>query len=214
MLAHVLATAVRRPDRAAPRPGTRYPERRRRLHHEAAKAEQALPEWQAATEALIMAAENRGPLMHARVSMLRALNRHVERVFNPDRKDTHWGKWKFKEGSMRPWAPSQVTRHSRLEVGRASPRPQTCESGEFSTIPQICATKGALSSRIWPVDVAGRSAPAFAGRPKPSTHFSFELFPKSADFPKKRVARKSPASPRKPRLPPGGGGFGFSCAVG
>ncbi len=60
------------------------------------KAEQNLPEWQAATEALIMAAEDRGPLLHARVGMLRALNRHAERVFNPDRKDTHWGKRKLK----------------------------------------------------------------------------------------------------------------------
>ena len=30
--------------------------------------------------------------MHARIGMLRALNRNVERVFNPDRKDTNWGK--------------------------------------------------------------------------------------------------------------------------
>jgi hypothetical protein len=30
------------------------------------KGEQHLEEWQAATEALIMAAEDRGPLMHAR----------------------------------------------------------------------------------------------------------------------------------------------------
>jgi hypothetical protein len=59
-------------------------------------AEQDTAEWQAATEALIMAAENRGPLMHARVGMLRALNRNVERVFNPDRKDTNWGKRKLK----------------------------------------------------------------------------------------------------------------------
>jgi hypothetical protein len=49
------------------------------------KAEQGLAEWRAATEALIMAAEGAGPLMHARVGMLRALNRRVERVFNPDR---------------------------------------------------------------------------------------------------------------------------------
>jgi hypothetical protein len=27
--------------------------------------------------------------------MLRALNRHVERVFNPDRKERHWGKRKL-----------------------------------------------------------------------------------------------------------------------
>jgi hypothetical protein len=53
-------------------------------------------EWQAAIEALLMAAENRGPLMHARIGMLRALNRHVERVFNPNRKDKHWGQRKLK----------------------------------------------------------------------------------------------------------------------
>jgi hypothetical protein len=45
-------------------------------------------EWQAAIEALLMAAENRGPLMHARIGMLRALNRKVERTFDPSRKDT------------------------------------------------------------------------------------------------------------------------------
>jgi hypothetical protein len=55
------------------------------------KAEQDTAEWQAATEALIMAAENRGPLMHARVGVLRALNRDVERVFSPDRKEAHAG---------------------------------------------------------------------------------------------------------------------------
>jgi len=34
--------------------------------------------------------------MMARIGMLRALNRHVERVFNTDRKDKHWGKRKIK----------------------------------------------------------------------------------------------------------------------
>jgi len=38
------------------------------------KAEQAKPHWQAATEAVLTAAEDRGPLLHARVGMLRALN--------------------------------------------------------------------------------------------------------------------------------------------
>ena len=52
--------------------------------------------WQAAIEALIMAAEDREPLLHARVGMLRALNHGVERVFNPDRKDHHWGRRKLK----------------------------------------------------------------------------------------------------------------------
>ena len=53
-------------------------------------------EWQAAIEALLMAAEDRGPLMHARIGVLRALNRNVERVFDSTRKDTQWGKRKLK----------------------------------------------------------------------------------------------------------------------
>ena len=64
------------------------------------KAEQSHKEWQDAIEALILAAEGRGPIMHARIGMLSALNRHVERVFNPDRKDHHWGKRKLARGSI------------------------------------------------------------------------------------------------------------------
>jgi hypothetical protein len=56
------------------------------------KATQQVPHWQAAIEALIMAAEGRGPLLHARVGILRAMNHGVERVFRPDRQETHWGK--------------------------------------------------------------------------------------------------------------------------
>ena len=37
-----------------------------------------------------------GPTMLARIGVMKALNRHVERVFNPERKDTHWGKRKRK----------------------------------------------------------------------------------------------------------------------
>jgi hypothetical protein len=29
--------------------------------------------------------------------VMKALNRHVERVFNPDRKETHWGQRKLKQ---------------------------------------------------------------------------------------------------------------------
>jgi hypothetical protein len=42
-----------------------------------------------------MAAEDREPLMHAHIGMLRALNRHVERLFDPNRKDPHWGRRKL-----------------------------------------------------------------------------------------------------------------------
>jgi hypothetical protein len=34
-------------------------------------------------EALILVAESGGPTMFARIGIARALNRHVERVFNP-----------------------------------------------------------------------------------------------------------------------------------
>ena len=60
------------------------------------KAEHSAPEWQAAMEALILVADRGGPTMFARIGIMRALNRHVERVFNPDRKDHHWGKRKLK----------------------------------------------------------------------------------------------------------------------
>jgi hypothetical protein len=55
-----------------------------------------LPEWQTAIAFLIGAAEGRDFLMHARIGVMRALNhRHVERVFNPSRKDKHWGRRKL-----------------------------------------------------------------------------------------------------------------------
>ena len=60
------------------------------------KVEHDAPEWQAAMEALILVAENGGPTMFARIGVMRGLNRHVERVFDPSRKDTHWGKRRLK----------------------------------------------------------------------------------------------------------------------
>jgi hypothetical protein len=59
------------------------------------KAGQDLEEWQAAIGCLIGAAEGRDFLMHARVGMLRALNRQVERTFDSSRKDTHRGRRKL-----------------------------------------------------------------------------------------------------------------------
>jgi hypothetical protein len=49
------------------------------------KAEHEAQEWQAAMEALILVATLGGPTMFARIGIMMALNRHVERVFNPDR---------------------------------------------------------------------------------------------------------------------------------
>ena len=46
-------------------------------------AEQDLEEWQAAVEALLLVVELNGPTMMARIGIMRALNRNVERVFDP-----------------------------------------------------------------------------------------------------------------------------------
>jgi hypothetical protein len=73
-----------------------------RILHDAAtyitelpKKEAAVSEWQAAIEALMLVADRGGPIMFARIGVMRALNRHVERVFDPSRKDHHWGKRKL-----------------------------------------------------------------------------------------------------------------------
>jgi hypothetical protein len=46
------------------------------------KAEHMAAEWQAAMEALMLVATLGGPTMFARIGIMRALNRHVERAFN------------------------------------------------------------------------------------------------------------------------------------
>jgi hypothetical protein len=47
-------------------------------------------------EALILVATSGGPTMFARIGVMRALNRRIERVFDPSRKDHHWGRRKLK----------------------------------------------------------------------------------------------------------------------
>ena len=64
------------------------------------KAEHMATEWQAAMEALILVATLGGPTMFARIGIMRALNRHVERVFDPSRKNKHWGRPVAGAGSM------------------------------------------------------------------------------------------------------------------
>jgi hypothetical protein len=59
------------------------------------KAEHEAPEWQTAMEVLMIVARLNGPTMMARIGVMKALNRHVVREFNPDRKDHHWGKRKL-----------------------------------------------------------------------------------------------------------------------
>jgi hypothetical protein len=60
------------------------------------EAEHMTAEWQAAMLALMLVVELNGPTMMARIGIMRALNRNVEREFDSSRKDTHWGKRKLK----------------------------------------------------------------------------------------------------------------------
>lgn len=59
------------------------------------KKEADSSEWQTAIEALSWS-DLRGPTMFARIAVMRALNRNVERAFNPNRQDRHWGKQNLK----------------------------------------------------------------------------------------------------------------------
>jgi hypothetical protein len=47
-------------------------------------------------EALLLVATSGWPTMFAHIGIVRALNRRVERVFNPDRKYHDWGRRKPK----------------------------------------------------------------------------------------------------------------------
>ena len=59
------------------------------------KAEHDADEWQAAMQALLLVAEQDGPPIFARIGIMKATNRHVERVLDHSRKDKHWGKRKL-----------------------------------------------------------------------------------------------------------------------
>jgi hypothetical protein len=53
-------------------------------------------EWQAAIEALLMAAEARGPLMHAHIGMMLALHGAKPIPEHDSSKEKHWGRRKLK----------------------------------------------------------------------------------------------------------------------
>ena len=59
------------------------------------KKEADTAEWLAAIESLMLVAELGGPTMFARIGIMRALNRNVERVFDTSRKDHYWGRRKL-----------------------------------------------------------------------------------------------------------------------
>jgi anti-sigma regulatory factor (Ser/Thr protein kinase) len=58
-------------------------------------AERRMPVVLTAAEILTNAAEHGHPVEFARIATLQALNRHAQRVFNPDRRETKWGRRKL-----------------------------------------------------------------------------------------------------------------------
>ncbi len=112
-------------------------------------------------EALILVATSGGLTMFARIGIMRALNRRVERVFNPDRKDHHWGA-KTGEGPMR-----EDGNHVRFEAhyglkSDIAPCPKSAISGSRTP----CLHRRALGCAM--VIRAARLAAisAMAGRPE------------------------------------------------
>ena len=55
----------------------------------------ALPQLTASPLIIGKVAEYGGPTMFVRISVMRALNRHVERVFDSSQKEAHWGRRKL-----------------------------------------------------------------------------------------------------------------------
>jgi hypothetical protein len=60
------------------------------------KAEQDHEKVTIAADHRTRAAEQGYPMLFARATTLQAIHRNKERVFNPNRKDHHWGKRKLK----------------------------------------------------------------------------------------------------------------------
>jgi hypothetical protein len=60
-------------------------------------SERDTPEWRLAIQMLIDVAEDRGPMLFAKMGIVRAVNRDVESAFNPGRKDPHRGKRKLRD---------------------------------------------------------------------------------------------------------------------
>jgi hypothetical protein len=59
-------------------------------------SERGMPVVLTAAELITSAAERGGPIEFARIGVMRALNRHHVRQFNPNRKHPHWGRRKPK----------------------------------------------------------------------------------------------------------------------
>jgi hypothetical protein len=116
------------------------------------KVEHSAPEWQAAMEALILVATRGGPTMLARIGVMTALNRHVVREFNPDRKDTHWGKRKAEAG--------RITRATASSAGNSQLN-HLIDRRSLGRHRDACFPSTKLTSTPFLTDFANRSTSQF-----------------------------------------------------
>ena len=72
------------------------------------KADQQLDEWQIAIEARWLVVKQNGPTMFARIGVMKALNRHVERVFNSKAQRYPLGQTETQGGSMTEFTLAEI----------------------------------------------------------------------------------------------------------
>ena len=63
---------------------------------EVPQSEHGMKEVQAAAHCVTEAAEKNGPMIFARIGMMKAVNRHRAKEFSASGKTTHWGRRKLK----------------------------------------------------------------------------------------------------------------------
>ena len=95
------------------------------------KKESGLPERQTAIEALMLCSRG-SPTMMAQIGVMKALNRHVERVLNPDRKDS----LRETEAEERPITVFVYVRSETAITSRSSRTPMPRRPGLRKTIPK------------------------------------------------------------------------------
>ncbi|MGA2287795.1 hypothetical protein [Bradyrhizobium sp.] len=103
------------------------------------KTEHDAPEYQAAMQALLLVAEHNGPTDFARIGVMRALNRHVERVFNPDREDHYWRRrgWHM-SSALKVWRRLVGWSGAGLLTAKKNPRPVSRRGHLMAAMVTMC----------------------------------------------------------------------------
>jgi len=89
----------------------------------------------------------------ARIGIMRALDRHVERVFNPSRKDNHWRGRKLARGLVTAGGPNEEPRNHKRDDFRRLRRPDF--GGTGVNVRSIARRRGSDRSRGLPGHVFG-----------------------------------------------------------